>query len=49
MLRTSELTVKEIAYSLGYDNPGYFCRLFTKLENISPGDMRKRIRRFTDT
>ena len=49
MLRTSELTVKEIAYSLGYDNPNYFSRLFTKLENTSPRACRERIRSYSDT
>ena len=46
LLRTSELSVKEIAYTLGFDNPNYFSRLFTKQESISPAEVRERIRSY---
>lgn len=49
LLRTSELSVKEIAYTLGFDNPNYFSRLFTKEESISPAEVRERIRNFDGT
>lgn len=35
-LRFSDKTVKEIAYDLGYEDPAYFSRLFSKKEGISP-------------
>ena len=47
MLRNTELTVQEIAYELGFDNPNYFSRLFKKEEKMSPLDTRKRIRNFS--
>lgn len=46
MLRTTELSVKEIAYELGFDDPNYFSRLFKKEEKMSPCDTRLRIRNF---
>ena len=46
LLRNSELSIKEIAYALGFDNPNYFSRLFTKEESISPAEVRERIRTF---
>ncbi len=35
------LSVKEIGYDLGYDDPAYFVRLFTKQTSISPVEFRK--------
>lgn len=46
LLRTSELSVKEIAYALGFDNPNYFSRLFAKEQHGSPSEIRERIRTF---
>ncbi len=37
------LSMKEISYELGFENPSYFSRLFTKLENESPSDFKIRI------
>jgi AraC family transcriptional regulator, arabinose operon regulatory protein len=34
--------VKEVATQLGYDDPYYFSRLFTKLMGVSPNQYRKR-------
>lgn len=48
LLRNSELSVKEIAYSLGYDNPNYFSRLFAAEEGYSPSEMRERIRTYRE-
>ena len=41
LLAHSDLNVKEIAYTLGYDDPAYFNRLFTKLSNVAPAEFRK--------
>lgn len=46
MLRQSELSIKEIAYALGYDTPSYFTRLFTKEIGSSPSEIRTRIHEY---
>lgn len=40
MLRHGDISIKEIAYELGFDNPNYFSRLFKKQENMSPSSRR---------
>lgn len=40
LLVFTHLTVKEIAYDLGYIDHTYFSRLFSKLENHSPSEFR---------
>ena len=37
----SSLSIKEIAYDLGYDNPFYFSRIFKNKEKHSPEEFRK--------
>lgn len=37
------LSMKEVSYELGFENPNYFSRLFTKLEGESPSDFKVRI------
>lgn len=41
LLCYSDLSIKEIAAELGYDDSKYFNRIFTKLCGISPGKFRK--------
>jgi AraC family transcriptional activator of pobA len=41
MLYYSDLSVKQIAFSLGYDDHAYFSRLFTKVSGISAIKFRK--------
>lgn len=41
LLIHTDLTVKEIGYKLGYDDPAYFVRLFTNQTEISPLQFRK--------
>lgn len=41
-LLTSDETVTEIAYSVGYDEPNYFSRCFRQVFGISPQEYRKR-------
>lgn len=38
MLRQGELSIKEICYEIGYNDPNYFSRLFKKVEGVSPTD-----------
>ncbi|AZA84626.1 AraC family transcriptional regulator [Chryseobacterium lactis] len=40
LLAFTHLTVKEIAYELGYNDHTYFSRLFSKLEDESPTEFR---------
>lgn len=41
MLIYSDKSIKEIAYDLGYDDPAYFNRLFTKRTGATPAHFRK--------
>lgn len=34
-------SIKEIAYSLGFQDEKYFMRLFKKYENVTPTEFRK--------
>jgi len=35
-------SVTEAALSVGYNDPNYFSKVFTKLEHVTPHDYRKR-------
>jgi AraC-like DNA-binding protein len=43
-LLINDMTVKDIAYGLGFDNVAYFNRLFKKISGESPGNYKKKIR-----
>ncbi|MDR1446334.1 MAG: helix-turn-helix domain-containing protein [Treponema sp.] len=40
LLKTTGLPVEEIALRVGYEDPGYFYKIFGKRYNRNPGDMR---------
>lgn len=42
LLRLTNINISELAYKLGYENPGYFIRLFKKKEGITPLEYHKR-------
>lgn len=44
LLMTSEMTVKQIAYSLGYNDHGYFIRLFRKYTGVTPLEYKRNIK-----
>jgi AraC family transcriptional activator of pobA len=44
LLAKSDLTVAEIAYSLAFEDPFYFGRIFKRETGMSPGRFRERIR-----
>lgn len=44
MLFHTEKSVKEIAYELGFEDPSYFSRFFTKQVNEAPTEFQQRIR-----
>ena len=48
MLRTTELSVSEISYELGFSDPGYFSRLFKKIEKRSPNEARSYIKNYDE-
>jgi AraC-like DNA-binding protein len=41
LLLYTDMTVKEIAYNLGYEDPAYFNRLFVKTTGIAPAEFRR--------
>ncbi len=43
-LENTKMSVKEIAYEVGYDDPNYFCRIFKKKTGHVAGDFRERYR-----
>lgn len=43
LLRTSPLSIKEIAFKLGFDNQHYFSNAFKKKTNRSPSDYRNKL------
>lgn len=44
LLYHSDLSIKEIAYELGYEDHTYFSRLFKKVARSTPGDFREQYR-----
>ena len=43
LLSNSKLSVKEVAYSLGFDQPTYFTKYFKKYTDITPKEFLKMI------
>jgi len=41
-LETTDRSIKDIAFSLGYSNPGQFCRYFRIQTNLTPSQYRNR-------
>jgi len=44
LLFTTDKTVKEVAYTLGFSDQNYFIRLFRKLTDTTPQEYRRRLR-----
>lgn len=44
LLAYTDLSVKEITHQLGFEDPSYFSRFFTRLEGMSPQTFRKKQR-----
>lgn len=40
-LRTTQLSISEVAWASGYDNPGYFIRVFKRFMGVTPGAFRR--------
>lgn len=45
MLTSNELSLQDIAYSLGYENYGYFNKVFKKHFGISPIKMKSELKK----
>lgn len=41
LLRTTQKSVSEVAYAVGFENPGYFSRLFKRSESLTPQEYRR--------
>jgi AraC-like DNA-binding protein len=41
MLASSDLSIKEIAYEMGFQSIHYFSRIFKKKTGMSPSEIRK--------
>lgn len=44
LLKNSDLTILDIAFSVGYNNVSFFNRYFKKLNRMSPGEYRRKVR-----
>ena len=40
LLRNPDFTISEVAYNVGYSDPAYFSRLFSKEFGVPPSDLR---------
>ena len=45
LLETSTKPVEEISAEVGYEEPGFFLRLFKRLTGITPGQYRRMFQR----
>ncbi|WNR42334.1 response regulator [Paenibacillus roseipurpureus] len=45
LMQETEMSLKEITYEVGYNDPNYFSRVFKKLVGLSPTDYRKMLLR----
>lgn len=43
MLKEENANINEIAFSIGYNEPNYFCKVFKKVEGITPTQYRQNI------
>ena len=39
LLKEKKLSIKEVAYRTGYQDPNYFSRIFRKIKNLSPSEV----------
>lgn len=44
MLKQQQLSIKEICFKVGYNDPNYFSRVFKKVEKISPKEYKDNIK-----
>ncbi len=39
----NEISIKEVAYAAGFNDPNYFARVFRKVEGATPSEFREKI------
>ena len=44
LLYTTDKTVKEVAYTLGFSDQNYFIRMFRKVTGITPQEYRRNLK-----
>ncbi len=44
LLRTTDMRIDQIAHIVGYNNKGYFYKIFTELHQLTPAQFRKKVR-----
>lgn len=42
MIKKGELSIKEICFEVGYNDPNYFSRVFKKVEGVTPSEYKSR-------
>jgi len=42
LLKQTDLTISEIAYKVGYNDPRYFSNRFKKMTGVSPSEIREK-------
>ncbi|MCY6960170.1 response regulator transcription factor [Clostridium brassicae] len=45
MLESTNISINDIAFDVGYNEPNYFCKVFKKLEGVTPSEYRCRRRK----
>ena len=43
LLKDPSLNISQIAYDIGFSDPNYFSRLFTKAYDLSPSEYRNKL------
>lgn len=43
LLYTTNMTIKEVAYTLGFNDQNYFIRMFHKVEGVTPQEYRRKL------
>jgi len=41
LLKNQKLSVKEVSYQVGYNDPNYFSKIFKKITGLSPSGLRE--------
>jgi two-component system response regulator YesN len=39
-LRNNSMSIKEVCYKIGYNDPNYYCKIFKKITGMTPTEYR---------
>lgn len=42
LLEKTSISINDLAFDMGYNEPNYFCKVFKKMEGITPSEYRKK-------